>query len=181
MRYRQSLVCWPHKQVAAISPDWVQTGEIRLPNVGFHRSAVFHKPRQGWLAARRDHSKLLSKGRRASAWPRRPAVPACPPRTGPPSTGRATPSAASDPPPTRRRRASRSRTCASYEEVLITDIRRTAGLCSLSWCLCWQERWVSCCGPHNPPGRGYRPSESSQLSRDESWVQSGKVSGVSGS
>ncbi len=38
----------------------------------------------------------------------------------------------------------------------------------------------SCSGPHNPGGRGHRPSESSQPIREVSEVQSGRLSGVSG-
>ena len=60
-------------------------------------------------------------------------------------------------------------------------IMRTAGLCALPWRFrCWGRRSPRC-SPHNPPGLGQRPSESSQPSRDESEVQSGKASGVSGS
>ena len=64
---------------------------------------------------------------------------------------------------------------------MTSDIMRTAGLCALPWRFrCWGRRSPRC-SSHNPPGLGQRPSESSQPSRDESEVQSGKASGVSGS
>ncbi len=64
---------------------------------------------------------------------------------------------------------------------MTSGIMRTAGLCALPWRFrCWGRRSPRC-SPHNPPGLGQRPSESSQPSRDESEVQSGKASGVSGS
>ena len=63
----------------------------------------------------------------------------------------------------------------------IFGIRWTAGLCALPGCLAWwgPRRW--CFRPHNPGGCRHRPSESSQPIREVSEVQSGRMSGVSGS
>ena len=70
---------------------------------------------------------------------------------------------------------------AGYAEFRITGIRRTAGLCALSACFGWWGPCRWCFRPHNPGGRCYRASESSQPIREVSEVQSGRTSGVSGS
>ncbi len=60
-------------------------------------------------------------------------------------------------------------------------IRWTTGLCALLAWLCWWTRCRRCGCPHNPGGRCHRASESSQPIREVSEVQSGRMSGVSGS